>query len=32
VNSIREEVELFEELRDKVLTTPNSILGAMSDE
>jgi recombination protein RecA len=32
VNSIREEVDLFEELRDKVLTTPNSILGAMSDE
>jgi hypothetical protein len=32
VNSIREEVELFEELRDKVLTTPTSILGAMSDE
>lgn len=32
VNSIREEVELFEELRDKVLTTPNSILGALADE
>lgn len=31
VNSIREEVDLFEELRDKVLNTPDTFVGA-SDE
>jgi recombination protein RecA len=32
INSLREEVDLFEELRDKVLSTPDSFVGASSDE
>lgn len=32
VNSIREEVDLFEELREKVLSTPDSFVGGTSDE
>lgn len=32
VNSIREEVDFMEELRDLVLNTPDSILGAMKDD
>ena len=31
VNSIREEVDFFEELRDKVLTTPDSFVGATDE-
>lgn len=31
-NSVREEVDLFEELREKVLTTPDSFVGGASDE
>ena len=31
-NSVREEVDLFEELRDKVLSTPDSFTGASDDE
>ncbi|CAB4128438.1 RecA RecA/RadA recombinase [uncultured Caudovirales phage] len=31
VNSIREEVDLFEELRDKVLSTPDSFVGASEE-
>jgi len=31
VNSIREEVDFMEELRDKVLTTPDSIMEAISE-
>lgn len=31
VNSLREEVDLFEELRDKVLKTPTSFLGGTND-
>jgi len=30
-NSLREELDLFEELRDKVLSTPDSFLGAMEE-
>ena len=32
VNSIREEVDFFEELREKVLSTPDSFTGGTSDE
>jgi recombination protein RecA len=31
VNSIREEVDFYEELRDKVLTTPDSFVGAADE-
>lgn len=31
VNSIREEVDFYEELRDKVLTTPDSFVGATDE-
>lgn len=31
VNSLREEVELFEELRNKVLNTPTSLIGGKND-
>jgi hypothetical protein len=31
VNSIREEVDLLEELREKVLTTPDSFIGAQDE-
>jgi recombination protein RecA len=31
-NSVREEVDLFEELRDKVLSTPDSFTGGSEDE
>ena len=30
-NSIREEVDFFEELRDKVLSTPDSFVGASNE-
>jgi recombination protein RecA len=32
VNSLREEVDFFQELRTKVLTTPDTFIGAQTDE
>jgi recombination protein RecA len=32
VNSLREEVDFYEELREKVLSTPDSFVGAVTDE